>query len=73
MDSRIGPELIALGILLLCSAILSGAEAAYFSLGRTRLRELAEQQGAVPQVVVGIDDRQVGVEDGFGHSILLRD
>ncbi|HEX7788037.1 MAG TPA: hemolysin family protein [Methylomirabilota bacterium] len=45
MDSRIGPELIALGILLLCSAILSGAEAAYFSLGRTRLRELAEQQG----------------------------
>ncbi|HEU4438292.1 MAG TPA: hemolysin family protein [Methylomirabilota bacterium] len=43
MDSRIVPELIALGILLLFSAILSGAEAAYFSLGRTRLKELAEQ------------------------------
>src|SRR4029450_459552 len=48
MDSRVGPELIALGILLLFSAILSGAEAAYFSLGRTRLKELAEQQGEKP-------------------------
>ena len=48
MDSRVGPELLALGILLLFSAILSGAEAAYFSLGRTRLRELAEQQGEKP-------------------------
>jgi CBS domain containing-hemolysin-like protein len=48
MDSRIGPELIALGILLLFSAILSGAEAAYFSLGRTRLKELAEEQGERP-------------------------
>jgi CBS domain containing-hemolysin-like protein len=48
MDSRVGPELIVLGILLLVSAILSGAEAAYFSLGRTRLRELAEQQGETP-------------------------
>ena len=48
MDSRVVPELIALGVLLLCSAILSGAEAAYFSLGRTRLKELAEQQGQTP-------------------------
>ncbi|HEY7037255.1 MAG TPA: hemolysin family protein [Methylomirabilota bacterium] len=48
MDSRVGPELIVLGILLLFSAILSGAEAAYFSLGRTRLKELAEQQGETP-------------------------
>lgn len=48
MDSRIVPELIGLGALLLCSAILSGAEAAYFSLGRTRLKELAEQQGKTP-------------------------
>ena len=48
MDSRIVPELIVLGVLLLCSAILSGAEAAYFSLGRTRLKELAEQQGQTP-------------------------
>jgi putative hemolysin len=48
MDSRIVPELMGLGALLLCSAILSGAEAAYFSLGRTRLKELAEQQGKTP-------------------------
>jgi CBS domain containing-hemolysin-like protein len=48
MDSRLVLELIGLGVLLLCSAILSGAEAAYFSLGRTRLKELAEQQGKTP-------------------------
>ena len=48
MDSRIVPELIGLGVLILISALLSGAEAAYFSLGRTRLRELAEQQGQTP-------------------------
>jgi putative hemolysin len=48
MDSGVGLELIVLGILLLLSAILSGAEAAYFSLGRTRLKELAEQQGETP-------------------------
>jgi magnesium and cobalt exporter, CNNM family len=48
MDSGVGLELIVLGILLLFSAILSGAEAAYFSLGRTRLKELAEQQGETP-------------------------
>src|SRR5215467_12890466 len=45
MDSAILLELIALGVLLLCSALLTGAEAAYFSLGRARLRELAAQQG----------------------------
>ncbi|MGH7374255.1 MAG: hemolysin family protein [Candidatus Rokuibacteriota bacterium] len=48
MDSRIVLELMGLGALLLCSAILSGAEAAYFSLGRTRLKELAEEQGKTP-------------------------
>lgn len=48
MDSRLVLELLGLGVLLLCSAILSGAEAAYFSLGRTRLKELAEQQGKTP-------------------------
>ncbi|MGH7419587.1 MAG: hemolysin family protein, partial [Candidatus Rokuibacteriota bacterium] len=48
MDSWIVLELMGLGALLLCSAILSGAEAAYFSLGRTRLKELAEQQGKTP-------------------------
>jgi len=48
MDSWLVLELMGLGALLLCSAILSGAEAAYFSLGRTRLKELAEQQGKTP-------------------------
>jgi putative hemolysin len=48
MDSRLVPELIGLGVLLLLSALLSGAEAAYFSLGRARLKELAEQQGQTP-------------------------
>jgi putative hemolysin len=32
--------LIALGVLVICSALLTGAEAAYFSLGRTRLPRL---------------------------------
>ncbi len=48
MDSRIALELVGLGLLLLVSALLSGAEAAYFSLGRARLRELAEEQGKEP-------------------------
>ena len=38
-------ELAGLGALLLCSAVLTAAEAAYFSLGRARLRKLAEAQG----------------------------
>ena len=37
-------ELIALGLLILFSALLTGAEAAYFSLGRARLKRLAERQ-----------------------------
>ena len=41
MDSRVVPELAALAVLVLCSALLTGAEAAYFSLGRARLKELA--------------------------------
>jgi CBS domain containing-hemolysin-like protein len=45
MDSTILLEVIVLGALLVCSALLTGAEAAYFSLGRARLRELAAQQG----------------------------
>ncbi len=41
MDRQIVLELIGLGVLLLCSALLTGAEAAFFSLGRARLKELA--------------------------------
>jgi putative hemolysin len=36
-------ELVGLGLLVLCSGILSGAEAAYFSLGRARLARLGER------------------------------
>ena len=46
MDSLLQLEVMALGVLVLCSALLTGAEAAYFSLGRARLKRLAEQQEA---------------------------
>ena len=52
MDKRLLLELLGLGALLLVSALLSGAEAAYFSLGRTRLKELAEQEGRTPGPLV---------------------
>jgi CBS domain containing-hemolysin-like protein len=41
-------ELIGLTALLLCSALLTGAEAAYFSLGRARLKKLAEAHDKDP-------------------------
>jgi putative hemolysin len=44
MPSLLFIELLGLAVLLLCSALLTGAEAAFFSLGRTRLRELAHEQ-----------------------------
>jgi putative hemolysin len=40
-------KLLALVILIACSGLLSGAEAAYFSLGRARLRRLAEHRSSV--------------------------
>ena len=45
MDSWGVLELLGLGIFILLSALLTGAEAAYFSLGRARLKRLAEEQG----------------------------
>src|SRR6266511_890915 len=48
MDSVIVLDLIGLGVLLLCSALLTGAEAAFFSLGRARLKELARAEGGEP-------------------------
>ena len=33
-------QILALVVLIACSALLTGAEAAYFSLGRARLRRL---------------------------------
>jgi len=52
VDSLTGFELASLGVLVLLSALLTGAEAAYFSLGRARLKRLAEEQGPTesPQV-----------------------
>src|SRR5215469_15285800 len=44
MDKVAVLELIGLAVLVLCSALLTGAEAAFFSLGRARLRELAVEK-----------------------------
>jgi putative hemolysin len=40
-------KLLALVVLIACSALLSGAEAAYFSLGRARLRAMRSNGGPV--------------------------
>jgi putative hemolysin len=45
-------KLLALGVLIGCSALLTGAEAAYFSLGRARLRRLNRGNG---QTAAGIE------------------
>jgi putative hemolysin len=45
VDSLLLLQLAFLAGLVLCSALLTGAEAAYFSLGRARLKRLAEEQG----------------------------
>jgi magnesium and cobalt exporter, CNNM family len=44
-------QLSLLFALIACSALLTGAEAAYFSLGRARLRRIAKQPGAVQPLV----------------------
>ena len=44
-------QLLLLVALIGCSALLTGAEAAYFSLGRARLRRIAKEPGA-PQPLV---------------------
>src|SRR5881296_160495 len=43
MPDNLGLRFLALGILIVCSAILTGAEAAYFSLGRARLRQVTSK------------------------------
>src|SRR5712691_7271859 len=48
MDSLVVLELCGLGLLVLCSALLTGDEAAFFSLGRARLRELGREEGTEP-------------------------
>jgi putative hemolysin len=44
----IGLKLLALCVLIVCSAILTGAEAAYFSLGRARLKHVAPKEDDEP-------------------------
>jgi CBS domain containing-hemolysin-like protein len=44
-------QLALLFTLILCSALLTGAEAAYFSLGRARLRRMSKQPGAPEPLV----------------------
>ncbi len=45
MDNLLTLKLLGLLFLIGCSALLTGAEAAYFSLGRARLRRLTESGG----------------------------
>jgi putative hemolysin len=47
-------QLLTLAALIVCSAILTGAEAAYFSLGRARLRRMAEakQDNGGPRLLI---------------------
>ena len=57
MPDGIGWKLILLFVLIVCSAILTGAEAAYFSLGRARLRHVAakddgEVEGGAPKALI---------------------
>jgi putative hemolysin len=46
MDSAVSLKLLGLFVLVGCSALLTGAEAAYFSLGRARLKQMSEHRAA---------------------------
>jgi putative hemolysin len=48
-------KLVALAALVVCSALLTGAEAAYFSLGRNRLKRLATRASGETPVTPLID------------------
>ncbi|HXG04559.1 MAG TPA: hemolysin family protein [Candidatus Binatia bacterium] len=50
MADAIGMTLLALLLLIALSALLNGAEAAYFSLGRARLKRLRQAQPETPRV-----------------------
>jgi putative hemolysin len=51
LDAVMILQLLVLFVLVLCSALLTGAEAAYFSLGRARLLRMAKQPGAPEPLV----------------------
>ena len=57
MDSLVVLELVGLATLLLCSALLTGAEAAFFSLGRARLKTLAVDAGKDPGLLTPLLER----------------
>jgi putative hemolysin len=57
VDSLLVLELVGLVFLLLCSALLTGAEAAFFSLGRARLRKLAIESGKEPGLLAPLLER----------------
>jgi putative hemolysin len=46
MDNALSLKLLGLLVLVGCSALLTGAEAAYFSLGRARLKQMTEHRPA---------------------------
>jgi magnesium and cobalt exporter, CNNM family len=52
VTDRLLLQLVALGALVVCSALLTGAEAAYFSLGRARLRRIAGQPAHDDAIVI---------------------
>ena len=62
-------DLTSLVVLVIVSALLTGAEAAYFSLGRARLRRLAEQQdperGPLPPLLTRPHDLLVTILVGI--------
>ena len=54
MSEHITLQVFALVLLIVCSAVLSGAEAAYFSLGRARLKRMTDEReghGADPRLI----------------------
>jgi hypothetical protein len=55
MSDNVVLRLLLLVLLVMCSAILTGAEAAYFSLGRARLRRMTAKTdgaGAAPSLLI---------------------
>jgi len=54
MSDSVVIQVLVLLILIVCSALLTGAEAAYFSLGRARLTRLATERregGQAPRLI----------------------
>ncbi len=57
VDRLVVLEILGLAVLLVCSSLLTGAEAAFFSLGRARLKELAHEEGKEPGAVTPLLQR----------------